>query len=423
MKRMAGTIIVLAALGGCSSVSQGPEVGEKAYSDGRPVPAGVQANWRQHDQLPAPCQYSGGASASRSCAANNYGSGAVAQTSTAVAPVQTLPRSAASPSTTGALAFAASPGSGYNYPPAERTSNRFTPSDTDVARDPVVGDPLKTPLLLPPKELKMPVITSTAPPALLPPPRETVRDLPASSSRSGTPMSLKDQTMLPPPGSITTVGLDQRPQRLATPAVRMINSKRITLNFEVKDVGPSGLSGVDLYYTQDTKIWKKGEAPPQTKSPYVIEVNDEGLYGFTLVAHNGVGMGKEPPQPGDQPQVWVEVDQTKPVVRLQGIEETFSGNNQSLVVRWTANDKNLGPKPISLLYAEKEGGPWQPMASNVENSGKYAWPITSGMPTRLYVRVEATDLVGNIAGAQTPTPIVIDVSQPTVSILGVEPGR
>ena len=57
MKRTAWTLIVLAALGGCSSVSQGPEVGEKGYSDARPAPAGVQANWRQHDQLPAPCQW------------------------------------------------------------------------------------------------------------------------------------------------------------------------------------------------------------------------------------------------------------------------------------------------------------------------------------------------------------------------------
>ena len=43
-----------------------------------------------------------------------------------------------------------------------------------------------------------------------------------------------------------------------------------------------------------------------------LQVSEEGLYGFTLVAHNGVGGGKEPPHAGDLPQIWVLVDQTKP---------------------------------------------------------------------------------------------------------------
>lgn len=426
MKRMAGTLIVLAALGGCSSVNQGPDVGEAVYGDARtvPVPAGVQASWRQHDQLPAPSQYAGGASMSRSATPNSYASaGAIAQPSTETSSVQPLPRSATARSSNSALAYATTPGAGYGYSQTDRARSRLVP-EPDAAIDPVVSDPLsKNSLLLPPKDSK-PAITSTAPPVVATAAKESARDLPTSADHGSSLLSLKEQAVLPPPGSVATVGLDQPSSpRPAGPAVRMINSKRITLNFEVKDVGPSGLAGVDLYYTQDAKTWKKGDAPPQTKSPYVIEVTDEGLYGFSLVAHNGSGMGKEPPQSGDQPQVWVEVDQTKPVVRLQGIEEAFGGRNQSLVVRWTASDKNLGPKPITLLYAEKNDGPWQTMAANVENNGKYSWAIPSGIPARFFVRVEATDLVGNVAGAQTPTPISLDLSLPTVSILGVEPGK
>ena len=48
--------------------------------------------------------------------------------------------------------------------------------------------------------------------------------------------------------------------------------------------------------------------------------------------------------------------------------------------------------------------------------------MTSNSPRRFYVRVEAIDLVGNIGSAQLSSPLLIDMSQPSVSILAVEPG-
>src|SRR5262249_3684512 len=139
------------------------------------------------------------------------------------------------------------------------------------------------------------------------------------------------------PGIVT---LDHQADRPTGPAVRMINSKRITVNYEVKDVGPSGVSGVELWYTQDgSKTWKKRDVPPQPQPPYIIEVNDEGLYGFTLLAKNGIGLSKDPPQAGDLPQVWVEVDLTKPVVHLSAVNARCSGKSQCVVIHWTAADK------------------------------------------------------------------------------------
>jgi hypothetical protein len=200
----------------------------------------------------------------------------------------------------------------------------------------------------------------------------------------------------------------------------MVNSKRITLNYELKGVGPSGVSGVELWYTMDAKTWKKSDTPPQTKPPYVIEVAEEGVYGFTLLAKSGVGIGKEPPKPGEQPQVWVEVDMTRPVVRLLSIEANLQNSAPNLVLRWSAADKNLGSRPITLAYAEHEGGPWVPMASNVENTGRFVWPLPGNMPARFLVRVEAIDLPGNVGSAQTPKTILVDTAIPTVAILNVE---
>src|SRR4029077_4699604 len=39
--------------------------------------------------------------------------------------------------------------------------------------------------------------------------------------------------------------------------VRAVNCKRIVLDYEIKDIGPSGVSMVDLWYTHDGRRWEK----------------------------------------------------------------------------------------------------------------------------------------------------------------------
>jgi hypothetical protein len=222
----------------------------------------------------------------------------------------------------------------------------------------------------------------------------------------------------------SAVTLEHQPNHPVGPAVRMINSKRITINYELKNVGPSGVSAVELWYTQDgSKTWKKREVPPQSHPPYIIEVNDEGLYGFTLLARNGIGLSKEPPQPGDLPQVWIEVDLTPPLVHLTGVSAKCTAKAQNVVIRWTASDKNLTAKPITLSYALKPEGPWTPIATHLENSGRYEWPLPADVPARFVIRVDAADAVGNIGSDQTPKPVLMDRAQPTVTILAIEPGK
>ncbi len=208
------------------------------------------------------------------------------------------------------------------------------------------------------------------------------------------------------------------PSKGGMPLMRLVNTKRITLNFEVKDVGPSGLSSVELWYTQDCREWKKYDAPTQAQA-YVIEVDEEGMYGFTLLAKSGIGLGKEPPAPGDQPQVWVIVDLSKPDVQLTEVTPTTVGRNVQVALGWRASDKNMGRQPITLYYAEKEDGPWKVVAANLENSGKYLWQAPPGL-ARVFFKVEACDLAGNVGSATSGRPVLLDNSMPTVSITNVD---
>jgi hypothetical protein len=213
--------------------------------------------------------------------------------------------------------------------------------------------------------------------------------------------------------------------RMGDPTVRIVNSTRIGLNYEIKDKGPSGISAVELWYTQDVagRNWQKyrEESGPDVHPPFMIEVSGEGLYGFTLVVRSGVGLADRPPQVGDQPQVWVEVDLTKPVVHVGNVEVGRGPDLGRLTINWTATDKNLGKQPITLSYAEQTAGPWTPIASNIENTGRYVWQMPSaGMPYKFIVRVEAVDKAGNTGVAETANSVIVDLSQPKGVILGVD---
>src|SRR5262245_2310616 len=135
--------------------------------------------------------------------------------------------------------------------------------------------------------------------------------------------------------------------------VRLVNSKRISINYELKEVGKSGIASVELWFTRDGRSWQKYDEQTNPQPPYRVEVNDEGQYGFTLVARNKAGFGEQPPRVGDSPQVWVEVDLTKPVVRLQGVEVGRGQEAGNLTITYTAADKNLAAQPVSLSWAEK----------------------------------------------------------------------
>lgn len=215
-------------------------------------------------------------------------------------------------------------------------------------------------------------------------------------------------------------------QAVAEPKVErvsMSNSKRVSVNYEVSEVGPSGIAAVDLFYTRDGQNWQKVDLGMQKHSPYIVDVAGEGLFGFTLVARNGAGRGKSAPAAGEAPMMWVEVDQTKPTVKLLRVEGNPGDKARDLTIYWKAADKNLGQGPVTLLYAGRPEGPWTPIASSLDSSGKFVWKTPANLPPRLMVRVQATDMAGNSALDQTPNPIALDYAEPKVMITSLKASR
>ena len=229
-------------------------------------------------------------------------------------------------------------------------------------------------------------------------------------------------------GQETRISSDHPPSAPPGTAVRMVNSKRITLNYEVTAVGKSGISAAELWSTPDGRFWQKYSEQKRSEGkevrpPYEVNVEKEGLYGFTLLIRSGVGLSVQASQAGDPPQVWVEVDLTQPVVRVTKVDVGRGPQAGSLNIQWTATDKNLGRQPITLSYAEKAEGPWTPIVANRENTGSYLWRMPDEVPSQLFIKVEAIDRAGNVGAAETSKPIVVDLLLPKVEIKDIAPNK
>jgi hypothetical protein len=218
--------------------------------------------------------------------------------------------------------------------------------------------------------------------------------------------------------------------RLGAGERRFVNSMEVALSCELKDFGPSGVSLVELWYTHDARSWNKGAefrmnaGDEKDKQKITFKVLSEGIYGLTLLARSGVGLGERPPQVGDRPQIWLEVDITKPVVKLLSVVVGTGVDKGKLTATWDANDKNLAATPITLSYAKTADGPWERFAEKLPNNGRYVWTLPdNNLPYQFHVKVEAADLAGNVGEAITPELVKVDLATPKVRILNVEPSK
>ena len=210
--------------------------------------------------------------------------------------------------------------------------------------------------------------------------------------------------------------------RRSSGRVRTVRTKRFQIDYRIDDVGASGISRVELFITQDAgqKWWKYGDDPDR-KSPFQVEVPGDGTYGFALRVHSGVGLAEDPPQPGEPASIVIVVDQSPPVVHLMPLQQGTGPDLNKILIRWRITDQNPSEKPISLSYSPSPSGPWEPISGWQPDTGRFVWKVTSGVPSKLYVRLVARDSVGNMSKVETPQPVLVDLTKPSARIVDVEP--
>jgi len=202
--------------------------------------------------------------------------------------------------------------------------------------------------------------------------------------------------------------------------LQIINSTHASLDYQVDDLGPSGVGKVEVWMTRDEgQTWQRLCEDADKRSPVEIDLPGDGLFGLSLVVTNGNGNGTAPPAKGDVPSWWVEVDTTKPSAQLLGVRPVSGDEGTTFVISWAATDKNLKSEPIDLYYSTQRDGLWVPIVRGLANSGTYRWAVPRGAGQEFWVRMEATDRAGNTSRCDSSQPVVLDFSRPRAHVVGV----
>jgi hypothetical protein len=268
----------------------------------------------------------------------------------------------------------------------------------------------------------------------------------ANSVAPPTPPAELSRTGSPPLGTLPVASSEQpsppaggTPAAAANaPAIKIVKTREVRLDFTVAKVGPSGLGNADVYVTLDKGgSWKKlpGETPislpPHTdlhgsepiSGSVGVQLPAEGtIYGFIVAVKSKAGLAPPPPKAGDAPEILVELDTTAPQAKLF---KPFADPSQAntLTLSWAATDRNLADNPIVLEWSEQRDGPWSAIGGGpLPNSGQFAWHLPAQTPSRVFLRLTVRDLAGNEARAQTKEPELIDLSVPQTKIIGLGAG-
>jgi hypothetical protein len=202
------------------------------------------------------------------------------------------------------------------------------------------------------------------------------------------------------------------------PVSQLVADSVFNVAYAIEDVGPSGLSSVEMFLTEDDgQHWFRYGNDTDMQSPMQVDVRGEGTFGFAIRVRNGVGFIDPPPQPGERPEIVVTVDRTAPVVELAMPQVRVNGN-AAVSLGWNVRDGQQ--TAVRLEWSSSASGPWVPVFDWQADRGHYEWPVSANMPHTMQFRLLARDAAGNIGSAQTSQPVLIDMKRPRARMLGVQ---
>ena len=201
---------------------------------------------------------------------------------------------------------------------------------------------------------------------------------------------------------------------------QLVGARNFVLDYDLEDVGPWGVSKVELWGTRDGGItWQSYGIDPDNVSPFEVLVDRDGIYGFVIQVDGAGGPSRPPPASGSKPEVSVQVDVTPPAAEIVEARQLDDRLPHQLVIRWDAEDENLASRPIAFYYSSSPNGPWTTIAAGLENRGEYAWRLPRHVPADFYLRLEARDMAANVTNVQTSEPIRLRHQEPTVRIRSI----
>jgi hypothetical protein len=241
-----------------------------------------------------------------------------------------------------------------------------------------------------------PVAVTTAVAKPVAPPLPPAQTMPPVPVMPPMPPPLPTRLAEKPPLPAADAPAQDKPQ--------LLNGVRCVLDYALDMPNATKVEG---YSTKDGgQTWQRLGETADHKSPFEFELPGDGTYGLVLVVSTASHPG-EAPSAGDTPDWWVEIDTGKPTVHMTDVRLGTGDETGQLVLKWTAEDKNLGPDPVSLLWATSPSGPWTLGATGMKATGSARWAVPKDAGTRFFLRLEAADLAGNLGRWETKEPVVM----------------
>jgi hypothetical protein len=248
---------------------------------------------------------------------------------------------------------------------------------------------------------------------------------PATAAPATTTSPTMDSTSFPAM-SVAPTATQPPPVNTLNPLLPMagddqlVDNQVFDLEYQVEDVGPSGVSAVELFVTENGgQQWFRYGNDPDLRSPFQVDTQGEGTFGFAVRVRNGLGFIDTPPQPGQKPEIIITVDQTVPVIEMAQPSVRADGFG-TIQLSWRVSDQNPSPTPVRLEQSTTPNGPWSAVFDWQADQGGFQWAVRPGTPAALYFRLLARDAAGNVASTQTPQPVIVDLKKPVGRLLRVQ---
>lgn len=235
------------------------------------------------------------------------------------------------------------------------------------------------------------------------------QETPAIAAAQRSVERVATQTPAPPVASPSAL-----PPATSVPRM-LLNSNRVSLDYALET---SAISRVEGYFTRDSgRTWFRLGDDADRRSPFEFELPEDGVYGVALVVGTA-GRPAVPPVAGEQPDCWIEVDSTKPVIQMREIALGTGEDAGMILVSWAATDANLATNPVNVWYATVPEGPWLVIEKGLKAEGAFRWPVPVSSGGRVYLRVEAADRAGNVARWETREPVILETGRAKARVLG-----
>jgi hypothetical protein len=220
-------------------------------------------------------------------------------------------------------------------------------------------------------------------------------------------------------------GMKPPPESAAPGKVKYVKNKTFQLDYEIENIGPSEVAGVDIWKLHQGRGWEKCKEKGSSKGPVTVTVEASGRWGFRLIPRSGAGLAERDPRPGDAPDIWVEVDDKPPQVRVSNVTVTQETDDSYLTVYWKVDDTFLQPMPITILMKDPKGGEWTTIAEGLPNTGSWRHrteDLKLGQRYEFSLKVTAVDEAGNVGEDQWREVVKVDLKVPRIKSIEVKPG-